>query len=84
MKGKVARKEKMKKKNFKKKTEKKSKSTWWLFGETEGESGCICSSSWKPRNSRALLPESTVVTAKKTSETHCNQNVEAKTKDKTK
>lgn len=39
--------------------------TWWLLGETQGESELLCSSSSrKPRNSRALLPESTVVTAK--------------------
>lgn len=33
--------------------------TWWLSGETD------CWFSCKPRNSRALLPESTVVTAKR-------------------
>lgn len=41
---------------------------WWVFAETEGEPPelLLLSSSSKPRNSRALLPESTVVTAKKT------------------
>ena len=35
------------------------KETFWQSGETEGCSSC------QPRNSKALMPESTVVTAQK-------------------
>ena len=37
--------------------------TWGLFEETEIVLWLLWSSSCKPRNSRALVPESTVVTA---------------------
>ena len=62
---------------------KKKNHTWWLFGETEGVFGSF---SCKPRNSRALLPESTVVTAIKQrknnhqSESYKNRTISGKRK----